>query len=178
LAGTYNEANKPEKAASELNDIFNLGTGGSPTNMLQAHKLMADYLTKKGDLKKAKKHLEKAIEIDPDNVSAYEALGMVENSLGEKDQARRALNIAKLLDPTRRLAKSDRPKEKIKLPKGLKPELVLFVQTFPADPPKVTAPVAVNRDIEKPGLFSRLKAQLWFTREDWDALYKDINKAL
>ncbi|RLA92866.1 MAG: hypothetical protein DRG25_05550, partial [Deltaproteobacteria bacterium] len=178
LAETYKEAGKLNKASEEIEEVFDIGTGFSSPNLLKAHYLMADILSKKGDFKKAKIHLEKAIEIDPDNVSAYEALGMVENALGEKEKAQNALEMAKLLGLKKPIKKPSLPKEKTEIISGLNVDFVQFIQTFPVNPPNETAPIAVNRDIMKPSFFSRFKAQIGFTRKDWEVIYEDFTKAL
>ncbi|MFH0813694.1 MAG: tetratricopeptide repeat protein, partial [Pseudomonadota bacterium] len=182
IAEAYTAANKPDKAISELNEWVKLDKTGykvSSSNKQKVYILLADNYRKTGDNLSAKKHLEKAIAIDPDYVPAYQALGMVESSLGKKEAAAEAFAKAKLLDPSLTIPANLLPtpkKEEIVI--VLNEDFIQFVQTFPVEPSKEIAPIILSHDILKPGLFPRLKAQMGFIKEDWGALYEEFKKTL
>lgn len=179
LASTYEDANNPDAALDELTNALTASAGDKPINLLELHLLMGNIAKKQGKLKQAEKHLQKAVEIDPDNVSAYQALGMVKASMGKKEEAENALALAKLLDPE--LEVSPQVAAVAKKPdalQALNAEFLKFLDSFPSNPPKIVAPIVIERDVIKPGLFRRLLARAWFTFEDREILYGEFNRAL
>lgn len=179
LAGTYDDANNPDAALDELTEALTASAGDKPVNLLQLHLLMGTIAKKQGKLKQAEKHLQKAVEIDPDNVSAYQALGMVKATMGKKEEAEKALALAKLLDPELELSSTaGAVAKKPDALQALNMEFLAFLDSFPSNPPNVVAPIVIERDVIKPSLFRRLVARAWFTYENRQILYEEFNRAL
>jgi len=176
---TYSAKNENDKALTELSEFLEQQgkAAGDSLTMLEAHKLMANICRKNGDLKKAKRHLEKAIEIDPDDVSAYGALGMVEVNLGDDKKAQEVLAIAKLLDPDFNIT-SKKVSFNQKLTAEHNHDILQFVKSFPSNPPEKIACLMINRDINKPNILSQIRSRIGFFYEDWQSLSNQLANSL